>query len=324
MMAEYGEKVEGSPECREMIGKFVEGSLQRVGTDHFDVLMCPHGAITPEELESRRSPRLRRARKQGKVRFLGVTSHTDPARSFARRRRLGLRRRTGRVQRDQRGLHGKVDPRSSRRGLGVIAMKAAIAVATHHKPLQPVPEWRIDEIDSIVPGEIKPPMKAYLWALQNPHLTTVISNLWDETYVRENLSLAGKKVGSSTPEGAQAAADDTPRPRRSIAIRGSRGLSLSCPEQKGSSSASEHGPLFALRSEPGTHNRRSLPDSPSSTFLAPVTDASASRPSASNERCRCTTYTRAPEPNKSVSGKSSSGSGMRPGARLPTQLFESR
>ena len=37
-------------------------------------------------------------------------------------------------------------------------------------------------------------MKGYLWVLQNPHISAVNSNLWDETYVRENLSLAGKKV----------------------------------------------------------------------------------------------------------------------------------
>ncbi len=46
----------------------------------------------------------------------------------------------------------------------------------------------------IVPGDIKPPMKAYLWALQNPRITAVVSNLWDEAHVRDNLSLAGKKV----------------------------------------------------------------------------------------------------------------------------------
>lgn len=37
-------------------------------------------------------------------------------------------------------------------------------------------------------------LKAYPWALQNPHLSAVISNLWDETFIKENLSLAGKKV----------------------------------------------------------------------------------------------------------------------------------
>lgn len=73
-------------------------------------------------------------------------------------------------------------------------MKAAHAVATHHKALQPVPEWRIQKVDRIVPGDMKAPMKAYLWALQNPQISAVISNLWDETHVKENLSLAGRTV----------------------------------------------------------------------------------------------------------------------------------
>jgi predicted aldo/keto reductase-like oxidoreductase len=80
------------------------------------------------------------------------------------------------------------------KGMGLIAMKAAHAVATHHKALQPIPEWRVQKIHRIVPGEMKAPMKAYLWALQNPNIAAVISNLWDETFIKENLSLAGRKV----------------------------------------------------------------------------------------------------------------------------------
>ena len=78
--------------------------------------------------------------------------------------------------------------------MGLVAMKAAHAVATHHKELQPIPEWRVAKVERIVPGDLKAPQKAYLWALQNPRITAVISNLWDETYVRENLALVGKKV----------------------------------------------------------------------------------------------------------------------------------
>ena len=78
--------------------------------------------------------------------------------------------------------------------VGVIAMKTAHAVATHHKELQPIPQWRIDKINRVIPGDMKAPLKAYLWVLQNPHISAVNSNLWDETFVRENLSLAGKKV----------------------------------------------------------------------------------------------------------------------------------
>jgi predicted aldo/keto reductase-like oxidoreductase len=69
-----------------------------------------------------------------------------------------------------------------------------MAVATHHKALQPIPQWRIQKINRILPGELKPPLKAYLWVLHNPNVSAVVSNLWDETYVRENLSVAGKKI----------------------------------------------------------------------------------------------------------------------------------
>src|SRR5689334_7923901 len=44
MMPEYGQRVEGSPRLREHVVQSLEGSLDRVGTDHFDILMCPHGA----------------------------------------------------------------------------------------------------------------------------------------------------------------------------------------------------------------------------------------------------------------------------------------
>ena len=41
---EYGHQVEGSPKFRQFIFDSIDGSLKRVGTDHFDILLCPHGA----------------------------------------------------------------------------------------------------------------------------------------------------------------------------------------------------------------------------------------------------------------------------------------
>ena len=74
-------------------------------------------------------------------------------------------------------------------------MKAAHAVATHHKRLQPVPDWRVAKVERIVPGDLTSRrMKAYLWALQNPNIAAVISNLWDEAHVEENLGLAGRQI----------------------------------------------------------------------------------------------------------------------------------
>lgn len=196
MMRDYAHQVEASPAFRKYIRDSIEGSLKRVGTDHFDTLMCPHGANTPEDLECPEIVEVFRELKQeGKVRFLGVTSHNDPAGILRKATELGHYDvvmcaynviNGGYLEEPIRQAHTK--------GIGIIAMKAAHAVATHHKPLQPVPEWRVAKINRIIAGDMKPPMKAYVWALQNPCISAVISNLWDAEFVRENLSLAGKKV----------------------------------------------------------------------------------------------------------------------------------
>ncbi|MBM3729019.1 MAG: aldo/keto reductase [Acidobacteria bacterium] len=196
MAVDFKHKVEDNRKFREFIVKSVEGSLQRVGTDNFDILMCPHGACCPEELDI---PEIYETfltlKRQGKVRFLGVTSHTDPAGVLRKVTQLGYYDCIMQAYNFVNGGYLEHAIReASAKGVGVIAMKVAMAAATHHKPLQPTPQWRVDMINRIVPGDLKAPMKAYLWALQNPNLTAVISNLWDETFVRENLSLAGKKV----------------------------------------------------------------------------------------------------------------------------------
>lgn len=196
MMQDYAHRVEGSQEFRKCITESVEGSLQRIGSDHFDTVMCPHGACVPEELDN---PHIYETflalKKQGKVRFLGVTTHNDPAAILRKTTKLG---HYDVVMMAYNVINaGYLDQAildAAAKDVGMIAMKAAHAVATHHKPLQPVPQWRIEKINRIVPGDMKPPMKAYLWALQNPNISAVVSNLWDETLIRENLSLAGKKI----------------------------------------------------------------------------------------------------------------------------------
>ncbi len=196
MMPDYAGRVEGNPAFRRVMMESLEGSLKRVGTDHFDTVMCPHGACSAEELEN---PHIYETflelKRQGKVRFLGVTSHNDAAGVLRKAAELGHYDAIMMAYNViDAGYLDQAIVDAAARNMGIIAMKAAHAVATHHKELQPVPQWRIDKLNRIVHGDMKPPMKAYLWALQNPHLTAVVSNLWDETFIRENLSLAGKKV----------------------------------------------------------------------------------------------------------------------------------
>ena len=196
MMRDYGHRVEESAELKRCLADSLDGSLKRVGTDHFDVLMCPHGAASAAELET---PYIYETflelKKQGKIRFLGVTSHNDPAAVLRKATELG---HYDVVQMAYNVINGgyldQAIVEAASKDVGMIAMKTAHAVATHHKELQPLPQWRTDKLNRIIPGDMKPPLKAYLWVLQNPHISAVNSNLWDETFVRENLALAGKRV----------------------------------------------------------------------------------------------------------------------------------
>ena len=196
MMRDYSHKVEGSPEFRKFIISSLETSLQLARTDYFDIVMCPHGATGPEDVQN---PEIyetfAQLKRDGKVRALGVSSHNDPAgvlRAAADTGHYDV------VMMAYNIINGGYVEESIRyaagKGLGIIGMKVAMAVANHHKDLQPVPEWRLQKIQRIVPGNLKIPQKAYLWALQNPNLSMVVSNLWDDAHVKENLSLAGKKV----------------------------------------------------------------------------------------------------------------------------------
>jgi aryl-alcohol dehydrogenase-like predicted oxidoreductase len=196
MAVDYAHKVDANKKFRDHIVATYEGSLQRAATDHFDIVMIPHGACCPEELDI---PEIYETflnlKRQGKVRFLGTTSHTDPAGVLRKAAQLGY---YDVVQLAYNVVNGgwleQALAEATSKGVGIIAMKAAMAVATHHKSLQPTPQWRIDKVNRIVPGDMKAPLKAYIWALQNPRISAVVSNLWDETYVRENLGVAGRKV----------------------------------------------------------------------------------------------------------------------------------
>lgn len=197
MMENYAHKVDASKANQEFIIKSVEESLKRTKTDYFDTLMIPHGANCAEEVQI---PEIwetfAKLKKDGKVRFMGVSTHNDPAgvlRAAAETDQFDVCMCAYNIA-NGGYLEDTIRFAHQEKHMGIIAMKAAMAVATHHKPLQPIPQWRIDKVQRIVPGDMKAPMKAYVWALQNPNLSAVISNLWDEKFVEENLSLAGMKV----------------------------------------------------------------------------------------------------------------------------------
>ncbi|MCJ7446964.1 MAG: aldo/keto reductase [Bacteroidales bacterium] len=197
MMEEYGEKVEGNPEFKKLIISSVEESLKRVGTDYFDILHCPHAATSPSEINN---PFIAEAvnelKKQGKVRFLGFSTHHNMAallNTAIEARHVDVVMLAYNVV--NYGFMDHVIKKAKENNVGIIAMKAAMAVFTPYPPEQvPVPEWRIQKLNQIIPGEMKLPVKAYLWALQNPDLSAVVSGMTNEEMLLENLSVVGKKI----------------------------------------------------------------------------------------------------------------------------------
>jgi len=193
----YGRRIDRGKNYRDLIIESVEESLRRLQTGHLDVLMCPHGANTPHELLG--FPEIfeafERLKKAGKARYLGVSSHTDPAGVLE----AAMKAKVYSMAMIAYSIcnHAYVDQgleKARRQDFGVIAMKVARPVWNGRSPRVPDDPARQALIQKAVPGELKIPQKAYLWALRNPAVAAVNSEMINANMVRDNLSLAGTKL----------------------------------------------------------------------------------------------------------------------------------
>jgi aryl-alcohol dehydrogenase-like predicted oxidoreductase len=198
MEQEYGRRLDRGRHYRQLIIESVDGSLERLGTDHLDILMCPHGASSPYELTQ--FPEIFEAfeelKRAGKVRHLGVSAHSDPAGVL----RAALQTGVYSVAMLAYNVvnHTFVDAalaEAHARDFGVIAMKVA-------RPVYPGlgrgdgHATGIRRLEQEIPGDWSLPQRAYLWALQNPHLSAAISNMVDLDQVQANLKLpAARQTG---------------------------------------------------------------------------------------------------------------------------------
>ena len=187
----YGGLIDREQSYRQSVMDSVEGSLQRLGTDHIDILMCPHGASSPVELT--RYPEIfeafDRLKQAGKVRFLGVSSHNDPAGILNAAIAAG-RYSVAMVAYNivNHAFMSDAVAAAHRAGIGVIAMKVA-------RPVFPGPnrgagnEDGRNHLAKLVAGDWSVPQQAYLWALRNKNLSAVISNMVNSDQVQDNIAL---------------------------------------------------------------------------------------------------------------------------------------
>ncbi len=198
MEKEYGRRINRETNYKKLILDSVEESLKRLGTDHLDLLMCPHGASTPYEVLH--YPEIFEAfetlRKAGKVRHLGLSAHTDPAgilEAAIEARVYSMAMVAYNIVNHRFVARALEKARSA--DLGVIAMKVARPVYRTGDE-RPGDAARAQWIEKAVPGPWKRPQKAYLWALQNPNLSGVISEMVNAAMVKDNLPLAGRKLAA--------------------------------------------------------------------------------------------------------------------------------
>jgi predicted aldo/keto reductase-like oxidoreductase len=165
---------------KEDIFRDVETSLKALERDHIDVIQL-HNVTDRERLFN---PEMREAlvklKQQGKVRFFGVTTHTnetevvnaivdDKDKFFD----TILVKYNFRSDDDLK----KAVARASQAGIGVIAMKTQAG------------GYKTDAL-----GPISPHQAALKWALQNKSITAAIPGMRDMGHLRENIAVMGMRM----------------------------------------------------------------------------------------------------------------------------------
>jgi len=164
----------------------VEGSLSRLKTDCVDIIVIPGRACTayqanlPEVHEA-----FEKLRKQGKARFLGITTHSNIRRTMLAAIENG---RYDMVMPAYNAVnHDELDDvlkMAFERDVGVVAMKAAGWVAKNPP-------------EELASGEGSIHQRAYAWVLRNRHVSCVIAAAKSQREVEENIAVPFIKLGRS-------------------------------------------------------------------------------------------------------------------------------
>lgn len=171
-------------ENRDQIFKEMDQSLKALGTDYVDVYQLHN--LTAKDKDRAFDPQVRQAlkdlKKQGKIRFCGVTTHTnqaevinaivdDPEKFFD----VVL---TGYNFKSGPDLKEAI-ARAAKAGIGIVAMKTQTG------------GYKTEAL-----GSISPHQAALKWVLQDPHVTTAIPGMKDMAMLKEDISVMGMKLTS--------------------------------------------------------------------------------------------------------------------------------
>lgn len=172
----------------------LETSLKNLGTDHVDILFAAHGATHAKHLEC---PELLEAvdilKRQGKIRFLAVSAHNDPAfitRAAADSKYYDMAMVAYNIS-NEAWMTSALEY-AHEKDLGIVAMKVARAPHPDRDgKVDPLPGL-VEKMHKLVPGDMHIAEKAYIWGLRNPHIAACISAMTNEEMIRGNAALVGQ------------------------------------------------------------------------------------------------------------------------------------
>jgi uncharacterized protein len=174
-------KVTPNAKTKNDIFRDVETSLKELGTDYIDVIQL-HNLTGKDRIFA---PETREAfiklKEQGKVRFFGVTTHTNQAEVVNAlvddKDRFFDVALVGYNFKSSKDLTAAI-ARAAQANIGIIAMKTQAGGY---------------ETDAL--GPISPHQAALKWVLQNKHITAAIPGMRDISHLREDIAVMGMRFG---------------------------------------------------------------------------------------------------------------------------------
>ena len=155
----FPDKIDRRKSYYQLILDSVEESLKRLGTDHLDVVTCPHGASTPYEVSRYHETfeAFETLKKQGKARHLSVSSHNDPGGVLKAAVDTGVYSMAMVAYNviNHKWVDGALE-HANKNDFGVISMKSARVVHDTREGKTVDPK-RVEYINKVIPGPLKTP-----------------------------------------------------------------------------------------------------------------------------------------------------------------------
>ena len=187
---EYGIDKKTRENIKQNARKLLKGSLERLQTDHLDILLCPHGAGAPELEDDIAAELFAEFKAAGLIKASGTSFHNDVAGNLRDAYQLGYY--DAAMFAYNIANHAAVDPimmDAKKSGMGLLSMKTAKLFFLNNQP-----DWILAKLNATLPEnkELTKFSRSYLWALQNPNLTACISQMETEEQLLDNLQAVGK------------------------------------------------------------------------------------------------------------------------------------